>query len=279
MSNAYSSLVRGGQYRSPWMVTRIEDRQGKILAEFAPDRAHSVMDASDSYALLDMLRAVVDKGTGRAIRQRFGIQGDVAGKTGTTQNNADGWFILMHPQLVSGAWVGFNDARITLRSDTWGQGARSALPIVGDFTARALQGQQLDRQARFGAPETSSWWSSLTDGVREQLNAWWGTTAEPTPAAAPASSTQTAPRPAPAPAPQPEPRATEAPSDTEFEGDADTAVEESIPSLPPPRVPEPPSRDPLDAWIEQWSEPQPSEPEQGGDVLRLPPAVMGQPVP
>jgi penicillin-binding protein 1A len=68
-----------------------------------------------------------------AIRSRYGIRADVAGKTGTTQDNADGWFILMHPQLVGGAWVGFNDGRVTLRSDYWGQGAHSALPIVGDL--------------------------------------------------------------------------------------------------------------------------------------------------
>src|SRR5690606_24158037 len=100
-------LVRGGQYRSPQMVTRIEDRSGKVLAEFAPYAAEKAMDEDDSYALIDMLRGVVDKGTGRAIRQRYGIKDDVAGKTGTTQNNADGWFILMHPHLVAGAWAGF----------------------------------------------------------------------------------------------------------------------------------------------------------------------------
>jgi penicillin-binding protein 1A len=86
------------------------------------------MDTNAANALLDMMRGVIDKGTGRAIRSTYGIRADVAGKTGTTQGNADGWFILMHPQLVAGAWAGFNDGRITLRSDYWGQGARSACP-------------------------------------------------------------------------------------------------------------------------------------------------------
>ena len=67
------------------------------------------------------MRGVVDEGTGAAIRQRYGIQADVAGKTGTTQDNSDGWFILMHPQLVAGAWVGFNDNRV----DDGSRGARA----------------------------------------------------------------------------------------------------------------------------------------------------------
>ncbi|MGC8140853.1 hypothetical protein ACP3W2_25740, partial [Salmonella enterica] len=84
-----------------------------------------------------------------SIRSRYGIRADVAGKTGTTQDNADGWFILMHPQLVAGAWVGFNDARVTLRSDYWGQGAHSALPIVGDVVSRALRTRTIDQRVRF----------------------------------------------------------------------------------------------------------------------------------
>jgi membrane carboxypeptidase/penicillin-binding protein len=97
------------------------------------------------------MRGVIDRGTGGGIRSRYGIQADVAGKTGTTQDNTDGWFILMHPHLVAGAWVGFNDNRVTL-SDYWGQGARSALPIVGDFFQQSLRAKVLDPEARFDAP-------------------------------------------------------------------------------------------------------------------------------
>ena len=97
------------------------------------------------------MRGVVDEGTGAAIRTRYGIQADVAGKTGTTQDNTDGWFILMHPQLVAGAWVGFND---NTRHDgrSWGQGARSALPIVGDFFQQSLRYKWIDAQAEFDIP-------------------------------------------------------------------------------------------------------------------------------
>ena len=102
--------------------------------------------------LLDVMRGVIDRGTGAGIRSKFGIRGDVAGKTGTTQDYTDGWFILMHPQLVGGAWVGFNDNRVTMRNDAWGQGARNALYIVGDFFQQSLKAKALDAKATFAAP-------------------------------------------------------------------------------------------------------------------------------
>ncbi len=281
MTNAYGSLVRGGQYRSPYLVTRIEDRNGQVLAEFAPHPAQSVMEAQDSYALLDMLRDVVDKGTGRAIRQRFGIQGDVAGKTGTTQNNADGWFILMHPQLVSGAWVGFNDARITLRSDYWGQGARSALPVVGDFTSRALRNQALERTARFVEPENSQWWPAFADGVRQQVGSWWGqmaATAAPQERTEPAARSATPSRAQPTPASISKPSVPAAASD-QAPTQPEEEIEESIPSLPAPRTPPAPApaQDALDAWLQNWADAE-SDAAPAVDYERQPPAVWGLPV-
>ena len=96
------------------------------------------------------MRGVIDQGTGSAIRQRYGIQADVAGKTGTTQDYTDGWFIMMNPQLVAGARVGFNDNSDTMGS--WGQGARSALPIVGDVFQGAFRNRWLDANAQFDIP-------------------------------------------------------------------------------------------------------------------------------
>jgi len=96
------------------------------------------------------MRGVVDRGTGSSIRSRYGIQADVAGKTGTTQDNTDGWFILMHPQLVAGARVGFNDNSVTMGA--WGQGARSALPMVGEVFQQAFRGRLLDAGAEFDIP-------------------------------------------------------------------------------------------------------------------------------
>jgi penicillin-binding protein 1A len=108
-----------------------------------------VMEAELAVHLIDMLRGAVDRGTGRGIRDVYGIRADVAGKTGTTQNNTDGWFLLMHPQLVVGAWVGFNDQRVTLRSAYWGQGANNALHVVGDFMNQALTSGAIDARADF----------------------------------------------------------------------------------------------------------------------------------
>ncbi|MCA0185644.1 MAG: transglycosylase domain-containing protein [Proteobacteria bacterium] len=153
MVSAYATLANGGGFIEPVLVTRIEDREGRVLEEFAPTEAETTLDAGTAYTLLDVMRGVVDRGTGVAIRNQFGLRADLAGKTGTTQDNTDGWFILMHPQLVGGAWVGFNDNRITLRSDYWGQGARSALPIVGDTFHYALANRLIDPKLRFQSQE------------------------------------------------------------------------------------------------------------------------------
>ena len=149
MVAAYATLAHGGAYLEPVLITRIEDSHGKVLETFAPAEAEAALDPGVAYTLLDVMRGVVDRGTGVAIRNQFGLRADLAGKTGTTQDNTDGWFILMHPQLVGGAWVGFNDNRVTLRSDYWGQGARSALPIVGDVFHYALANRLADPRQRF----------------------------------------------------------------------------------------------------------------------------------
>ncbi|SDP28182.1 penicillin-binding protein 1A [Ralstonia sp. 25mfcol4.1] len=166
MVSAYGTIANGGQYIAPSMITSITDRDGKELARFRPASPERALSATANETLLDVMRDVVDRGTGTAIRTRYGIRADVAGKTGTTQDNADGWFILMHPQLVAGAWVGFNDSRVTLRSDYWGQGAHSALPIVGDFYQRALRARIVDPRARFAEVDEKTWYSGLTDTVR-----------------------------------------------------------------------------------------------------------------
>jgi penicillin-binding protein 1A len=114
------------------------------------------MSAESADTLVDMMRGVIDRGTGQGIRNRFGIRADVAGKTGTTQNNTDGWFILMHPNLVAGAWVGFNDARVTMRSNYWGQGGHNAVLLVGDFFRNGLDGGTIDGRAMFGGGQRAA---------------------------------------------------------------------------------------------------------------------------
>nr|WP_130391792.1 transglycosylase domain-containing protein [Cupriavidus agavae] len=190
MVSAYGTIANGGQYIAPSMLTRIEDRQGNVLAQFRPASAQRALSPTANETLLDVMRDVVDRGTGTAIRSRYGIRADVAGKTGTTQDNADGWFILMHPQLVAGAWVGFNDSRVTLRSDYWGQGAHSALPIVGDFYQRAIRARVVDGRARFAEVDRKTWYSGLTETVR----GWYGKLFASKPAEEPASAPRPAPR-------------------------------------------------------------------------------------
>lgn len=172
MAGAYGSIAALGRYSPPILVTRVSDARGRVLAEFAP-QSERVLDEQVAIQLIDMMRGVVDRGTGQGIRRAHGVTADVAGKTGTTQNNTDGWFILMHPQLVAGAWVGFNDPRVALRSDYWGQGAHNALHVVGDFTAQALANRSIDPFAEFPGREHPG----LEDALRntaERLLRWFG---------------------------------------------------------------------------------------------------------
>ena len=149
MVSAYSTIAAQGEYRRPVFVRRITDRDGKVVADFASQTPQRVLSQASSETLIDMMRGVVNRGTGTAVRTRFGINGDVAGKTGTTQNNADGWFIMIHPNLVAGAWVGFNDNRVTMRSNYWGQGGHSAILLVGDFFKTALDSGKVSADAQF----------------------------------------------------------------------------------------------------------------------------------
>jgi penicillin-binding protein 1A len=196
MVSAYSTIAAGGEYRPPLLITRITDKNGNLLAEFETKNQRTLSDRT-AENLLDMLRGVVNQGTGQAVRTQFGLRADVAGKTGTTQKNTDGWFILMHPRLVAGSWVGFNDPRITMRSNYWGEGAHNALLVVGDFFQRSLSSRLIDGSARFpfSKPPDSIWEPFLTI-VKEWL---LGDKPAPLPAPAPRRDAEReAPRPRPA---------------------------------------------------------------------------------
>ena len=211
MVAAYGTIANGGNYVAPSVVLRIEDRAGRILEAFQPAPAEAALSNEAALVLLDAMRGVINEGTATALRSRYGLQGDLAGKTGTTQENTDGWFILMHPQLVAGAWVGFNDNRITMQ-DSWGQGARSALPMVGEFYQQALRARMLDAKARFAppppeppAPVVIPAPATPPGGVLEQVNDWLGGLfpgRSPSPAVvvAPPRGPDSPPPPAPAPA-------------------------------------------------------------------------------
>lgn len=151
MVAAYGTIANGGDYRQPYLLLRVEDRNGQLLEQFEPVIEHEpAMPRARALTLVNVMRGVIDEGTGAAIRYRYGIQADVAGKTGTTQDNTDGWFIMMNPQLVAGARVGFNDNSVTMGS--WGQGARSALPMVGEVFQQAFRKRWLDPSVEFDIP-------------------------------------------------------------------------------------------------------------------------------
>lgn len=149
MASVYATIAREGEYRKPVFITRITSRDGTVLEEFGPPPSQRVISRDTALDLIEMLRNAVSRGTGTMVRTRFGIDSDVAGKTGTTQNNADGWFMLMHPHLVVGAWVGFNDQRVTMRSSYWGQGGHSALLLVGDLMKSTIDNHMVDGKALF----------------------------------------------------------------------------------------------------------------------------------
>jgi penicillin-binding protein 1A len=147
LTTAYSTLANGGLYYEPTVVTRIEDQLGNVLYEARPQPNEALSDQT-AFKVIDMMREVVQTGgTGARIRWQYQLHDyDFAGKTGTTQNSADGWFMLMHPELVTGAWVGWNDQRMTFRTNWWGQGAHNALFLVGDYTRKIVDDGRLSKE-------------------------------------------------------------------------------------------------------------------------------------
>ena len=154
MVGAYSTLANDGEYMKPRYLTAIANRKGEVLEEFKtedePVRALSKESAS---MMVHMLKSVVSEGTGSSLRTRFGVHNDVAGKTGTTQLNVDGWFMAITPRLVIGSWVGADDPKLHFRSTSLGQGSATALPITAYFLQQVNQDKTLRdlSRARFAA--------------------------------------------------------------------------------------------------------------------------------
>ena len=152
MTAAYSAFANKGVAVRPVFVSRIEDKNGNIIAEF-PAKRVEVMREEISAVMLEMMKYVVNNGTGQRLRRQEygGITSEVAGKTGTTQENTDGWFMGMVPQLVCGVWVGADDPVVHFRSTALGQGANMALPIYGFFMKRVYADKSIgiDPAARF----------------------------------------------------------------------------------------------------------------------------------
>lgn len=132
MVAANAAFANKGTYIQPTFVTRIEDKNGKVLEEFFPT-SDEVMSEEKAYVMIQLMRGVVDGGTGARLRSKFKLTNEIAGKTGTTQNNADGWFMGLTPELVAGCWTGGEERSVHFNSTAEGQGASMALPIWGKF--------------------------------------------------------------------------------------------------------------------------------------------------
>ncbi|GAB1359406.1 transglycosylase domain-containing protein [Porphyromonadaceae bacterium] len=142
MVSAYSSFANRGIRVSPLYVTRIEDNHGNVVANFTPEM-NEVFNEETADKMLNMLRGVIDGGTGSRIRFRYGFKGEIGGKTGTTQNNSDGWFMGFVPNLVAGAWVGGEDRSIHFDYTADGQGASMSLPVWAIFMKKVLANPEL----------------------------------------------------------------------------------------------------------------------------------------
>ena len=153
MVSAYTAFANKGIRVAPLFVTRIEDSDGNVISTFAP-QMEEVISASSTYRMLVMLRAVINEGTGGRVR-RYGITADMGGKTGTTNDNSDAWFMGFTPSLVSGCWVGGDERDIHFGRMTYGQGAAAALPIWAMYMKKVYDDPTLgyDQQERFKLPE------------------------------------------------------------------------------------------------------------------------------
>ena len=153
MVSAYTAFANKGIRVAPLFVTRIEDSDGNVISTFAP-QMEEVISASSTYKMLVMLRAVINEGTGGRVR-RYGITADMGGKTGTTNDNSDAWFMGFTPSLVSGCWVGGDERDIHFGRMTYGQGAAAVLPIWAMYMKKVYDDPTLgyDQQERFKLPE------------------------------------------------------------------------------------------------------------------------------
>ncbi len=152
MVGAMSTYANKGIYIRPSFVTHIEDSNGNLIESFIPDQ-NEAMNEQTAYLMLELMKGVVESGTGVRLRFRYNLTNPIAGKTGTTQNNSDGWFIGLTPDLATGVWVGAEDRGIRFRSIALGQGANMALPIWALYMQRVYDDPSLNiSQGEFEPP-------------------------------------------------------------------------------------------------------------------------------
>ena len=152
MVSAYNTFPSDGVYATPIFVTRIEDSEGNVLSQFS-ERSHNAIGKDTAYRMISMMKGVVNGGTGGRLRFKYGLTGEMAGKTGTTNDNSDGWYIGYTPRITAGVWVGAEDRYVHFNSTALGQGANMALPIWGLWMKKVLADGTLGITAQDVFPE------------------------------------------------------------------------------------------------------------------------------
>ena len=188
MVAAYSTFANEGVYVKPQFITKIEDKNGVVIYEPLPE-SHDVLNKDIAFAIIKLLEGVTENGSGARLRTQYGGNGDkrwtgypymftnpIAGKTGTTQNQSDGWFMGMVPNLVTGVWVGCEDRSARFKTITYGQGATAALPIWGIFMKKCYEDKTLAvYKKEFDRPKNLSikvdcWAPKVIDSTQQEQN-------------------------------------------------------------------------------------------------------------
>ena len=143
MTSSYCTFANKGVHIESMIVTRIEDRYGNVISDFHPQKREAISEPT-AYLMLNLLQGVVNQGTGRRLRHTYQMFGQIGGKTGTTQNHSDGWFMGVTPQLVTGVWVGGEDRDIHFDGIRLGQGANMALPIFALYMQDVYANEELE---------------------------------------------------------------------------------------------------------------------------------------
>lgn len=168
MVGAMSTYANKGIYIKPSFVTHIEDNNGNLIESFIPEQ-NEAMNERTAYLMLELMKGVVQEGTGGRLRFRYNLHNPIAGKTGTTQNNSDGWFIGLTPDLVTGVWVGAEDRGIRFRTIALGQGATMALPVWGLFMQKVYEDSSLNiSQGDFEPPLQAIPFETNCDNIQHQ---------------------------------------------------------------------------------------------------------------
>lgn len=156
LAGAYASYVNKSKGVQPFYITKIQDRNGNLIASFEKEKTETAYSDYTRQVMLEMMKSTVDNGTATRLRKTYGLKNDIAGKTGTTQDNKDGWFVGITPKLVTVTWVGNDNYNIGFKTTKQGQGANSALPIFGELYQKMNENPVFDLITKSSFEKTSN---------------------------------------------------------------------------------------------------------------------------